>query len=183
MPAQKSPISTLLVSAFAYFVLDAANRTLFSSSPGASGTPWIYLPSGLQLVFVLVFLNLGVFSIVLASCAIGLVHHAGMDTTTVLGAGLISGLAPWLARLICLDAFKLDTELQHLKASDLVKMAASFAALEAVLQQMWLSGRDPSVDFLGATAAMFASHLLGTLVLLYVAKYLINLIPAPGPLK
>jgi hypothetical protein len=179
MPSKKYTLSTLLATALAYFLLDAFNRLLFSSSILATGGNWIYLPSGLRLAFILIFLNTGALGIVLASCAIGLVHYSGMDTLTVLGAGLISGFAPWLARLVCLDKFKLDTQLHQLSARALVKMAVVFAALNAVMQQLWLTWREPSTQFVDATAVMFIGDLLGTFVLLYIAKYVISLLPAP----
>jgi len=181
MLSKKYALPTLLATALAYFLLDAFNRVLFSSSMLTTGGSWIYLPSGLRLAFILIFLNTGALGIVLASCAIGLVHYSGMDTLTVLGAGLISGFSPWLARLICLDKFKLDTQLHQLSARALVKMAVIFAALNAVMQQLWLTWREPSTQFVDATAVMFTGDLLGTFVLLYIAKYVISLLPGPKP--
>jgi hypothetical protein len=181
MPSKKYALPTLLAIALAYFLLDALNRLLFSSAILTTGGNWIYLPSGLRLAFILIFLNTGALGVVLASCAIGLVHSSGMDPLTVLGSGLITGFSPWLARLICLDKFKLDTELHQLNASALVKMAVIFAALNAVMQQMWLTWREPSTQFVEATAVMFVGDLLGTFVLLYIAKYVISLLPGPKP--
>ena len=183
MHSKKITLTTLLATALVYFLLDAVNRALFSSAALTGGENWIYLPAGLRLAFILIFLGTGAMGIALASCAIGMIHLSGMDPVTVLGAGLISGFSPWLARFICLEKFKLDQELQHLNVAALVKMALTFAALNAVLQQMWFTWCDPSTHFVEATARMFTADLLGTIILLYVAKYSLSLLPAPNQLK
>jgi hypothetical protein len=183
MPSKKFTMATLLATALVYFLLDALNRALFSSTALAGGESWIYLPAGLQLAFILIFLDTGAAGITLASCAIGWVHFSGMDPVTVLGAGLISGFSPWLARIICLEKFKLDQQLHQLNQAALVKMALTFAALHAVMLQLWLSWSDPAIAFIDAAAKLFVADLLGTLILLYIAKYAIGLMPAPGQIK
>jgi hypothetical protein len=183
MPSKKFTLVTLLATALVYFLLDALNRALFSSAALAGGETWVYLPAGLQLVFILIFLGTGAAGVTLASCAIGLVHFSGMDPVTVLGAGLISGFSPWLARLICLEKFKLDQQLHQLNQSALVKIALTFAALHAVMLQLWLSWSDPAIPFIEAAAKLFVADLLGTFILLYIAKYAIGLMPAPKQIK
>ncbi len=183
MHSKKFTLTTLLATALIYLLLDAVNRALFSSAALSSGENWIYLPAGLRLAFILIFLGTGAVAIALASCAIGLIHFSGMDPVTVLGAGLISGFSPWLARVICLEKFKLDTQLHHLNLAALVKIALTFAALNAVLQQLWFTWCNPSTHFIEATAKMFMADMLGTVILLYIAKYSLSLLPAPDQLK
>lgn len=177
MSSIKTTLTTLMTTALVFFLLDAANRALFSS---AAGEAWIYLPAGLQMAFVLVFLGTGALGIALASCAIAMIYFPDMDAVTLLGTGLIAGFSPWLARLICLSKFKLDVQLHQLNRATLVKTAVTFAALHAVMQQMWFALRLPSTHFLEATVMVFFANLLGTIVLLYVAKYSIGLLPAPS---
>jgi hypothetical protein len=55
MPSKKFTMATLLATALVYFLLDALNRALFSSTALAGGESWIYLPAGLQLAFILIF--------------------------------------------------------------------------------------------------------------------------------
>ena len=183
MSLKKSTLTTLVATAIVYFLLDAVNRALFAPAAFTSGGNWIYLPAGLRLAFVLIFIGTGAVGIALASCAIGLVHFSGMDPVTVLGTGLISGLSPWLARVICLEKFKLDQQLHHLNLSALIKIALTFAALNAVMQQMWLTWCEPSTHFAEAAVKMFMADMLGTIILLYIAKYSLSLMPAPDQLK
>lgn len=183
MPSKKFTLTTLLATALVYFLLDAVNRALFSPAALTSGESWIYLPAGLRLAFILIFMGTGAMGIALASCAIGLIQLTGMDPVTVLGAGLISGFSPWLARVICLEKFKLDTQLHHLNLAALVKMALTFAALNAVMQQLWFALCDPTTHFFEAAAKMFMADMLGTILLLYIVKYSLSLIPASDQLK
>jgi uncharacterized protein YacL len=183
MPSKKLALTTLVAIALAYFLLDALNRVLFSPSVFENGGGWIYLPSGLRLAFLLIFLDLGALGIILASCAIGWVHYSAVDAITVLGAGFLSGVSPWVARIICREKFKLDKHLQQLTPTALVKMAVTFAALNAVMQQLWWTWRDPSTQFIEATAGMFVGDLLGTVALLYLAKFSFSLLPLPKRIK
>jgi hypothetical protein len=166
-------MGVVAATAVAYFLLFELSDFLFGWLRFSETANWIFLPSGLRLVFVLIFVEAGAIGIVVATTLIGLTSIFNGDVITALGAGAISGFAPWMARLICLDLFELDVNLQHLHASTLLKASVLFAILSAVLHQIWFSWRGQTPDFFSSTAVMAVGDWVGTMAVLYAAKFLL----------
>lgn len=167
-------------TAVAYFLAFQLNSYLFSSLDYSHGVAWIFLPSGLRLVFILLFVESGAIGVALASITSSYLYQFEGDLVTILGAGLISGFAPWLARLICIDKLKLDLNLSNLKGAILLKISVIFAVLSPILHQLWLTWRGHTTNFVSSTAVMAVGDLVGTLVVLYTAKLLLSLVPTSG---
>ena len=183
MPFNKNSLAIIGLTAGAYYLLFELNRVLFSSIEFAPGVNWIYLPSGLRLAFVLIFVNLGAVGIVLASLSINMVHHSSMGTVTLLVASFISGFAPWLARIVCINKFKFDTNLHQLSTVTLIKIAMVFSVASALMHQIWFTWQDPTNNFFSATAVMALGDFFGTLIVLYATKTLANLVLAPQKIQ
>jgi len=99
------------------------------------------------------------------------------DPMTVLGAAVLSGLAPLVARALCLRCAALDEDLNGLTASCLLRVAVAFSAISALLHQLWFVARGQEGDLWGALALHFTGYLLGALVVLYSAKLLLDRLP------
>lgn len=165
------------LTAIAYFVLFELNDALFTSLAFSTGVNWIFLPSGLRLVFILVFGMWGAAGIALASIIINLLFYFDGSLVSAIGTGLISGFAPLLARSICVDLIKLDIDLKNLTANTLLKVAGVFAVTSPILHQMWFTWRGQTENFIDSTAVMAVGDLTGTLVMLYLARFLLGLVP------
>lgn len=166
----------VLVTAFFYTALFEVNHFFFSSFSFSKGVDWIYLPSGLRLVFILVFGVWGALGIVLSSAAISLDYYFKGDYQVALLTGLISGLSPLLARKLCIDFIKLDVNLEQLNAPTLLKISAIFAVVSPVIHQLWFAARGQTQDFISSTAVMALGDFMGTIIVLYCAKFLLNAI-------
>ena len=166
--------SVVFLLTFSYFILFRINDYLFSSYVFSESVAWIFLPSGLRLVFVLVFINIGAISIGLSSIAISYLYFSNTDLTTNVGLGFISGFAPWWARKICIRLFKLDPNLQNLSSSALLKVALVFAVVSPVTHQAWFVLRGQTENFVQSTLVMAIGDLLGTLLVLYSIKFLMS---------
>ena len=164
----------VVLTGAAYVALFELNALLFSSFSFSANADWIYLPSGLRLGFVLVFGVWGALGIVFASIATNLLHYPNGDAVTLVVAGLISGLTPLLARKICVDRFALDISLKNLTADQLFKTAGIFAVLSATIHQLWLTFRGRTDHFLSSAMVTVVGDFLGTILILYAAKYLIH---------
>ena len=167
-------------TAVAYFLLFQINRYLFSTFGYSEGVNWIFLPSGLLVVFILLFVVPGAIGIALSSMAISYLYYFDGDLVSIMGAGAISGFAPWLARLICVAGLKLDVNLQNLTAATLLKISVIFAVLSPVLHQLWFTWRGYTENFINSTAVMAVGDLVGTITVLYAVKLLLVLLPAIG---
>ncbi|MEY4099130.1 MAG: hypothetical protein RL300_301 [Pseudomonadota bacterium] len=173
----KKNVLVVGVTGLAYFLLFELNNALFTSFSFSTGVNWIFLPSGLRLAFILVFGLWGAVGIALASFIINLLFYFDGSFVTSVGTGLISGFGPLLARAICVDLIKLDVDLKNLGAGTLLKVAVIFAVLSPMLHQAWFTLRGQTENFIHSTAVMVVGDLTGTLVVLYVAKFLLGLAP------
>ena len=158
----------VLLSAVAFFILGVANDKLFSDLAYSYGVNWIFLPSGLRLALVLLFDFWGAAGVVLGSLALNMVRMT--EWPVGLAASLISGLSPWLAGLVCLRAFKIQSDLSNLGARQLLQMALIFALLSAALHQILYAGAALSESFIKGTLVMATGDLLGSLLVLYALK-------------
>lgn len=165
--------TVVAATAIVYFTLCEANLFLFSALNFSAGVDWIFLPSGLRLAFVLIFGLWGALGIVAGSLVFELFRLTEFSTLTALGAALVSGFAPLLARSICLDLLQLDVDLRNLSGSVLLKVTLVFALLSPVLHQLWFSFQGLSDNFVLHTGVMVVGDLTGSLMMLYVAKYLL----------
>ena len=135
---------------------------------------WIFLPSGLRLAFILIFVAWGALGIALASFVIGLGFYFDGDVVTALGAGIISGMSPLLARLVCVNNLKLDVNLERLTPSTLLKVAVVFAVISPVMHQLWFVARGYTNNFLSSTAVLAVGALTGTIAVLYGSKFVLD---------
>jgi hypothetical protein len=172
-------VATVAGTALAYFLLFELNDLLFPSLEFSVGVTWIFLPSGLRLAFILVFGVWGAFGIVVASIVLSAVHHFQGLMLIAVGAGLISGLSPLLARRVCIDFLKLRVDLAGLTAASLLQVALVFAVVSASMHQIWFSFQGLTENFLEAVMVMAMGDLVGTILVLYAAKFLLRFLPSP----
>ena len=172
-------VATVAGTALAYFLLFELNDLLFPSLEFSVGVTWIFLPSGLRLAFILVFGVWGALGIAAASILLSAVYHFHGFGLTALGAGLISGLSPLMARHMCIDFLKLQVNLAGLTAATLMKVALVFAMVSASMHQIWFSFQGLTENFLEAVMVMAMGDLVGTILVLYAAKFLLRFLPSP----
>ena len=170
-------LGSVLGTAVAYSALCELNTYLFSSFSFSTGVDWIFLPSGLRLAFILIFGVWGALGIVLASFADSLNLYFNGDLITALGAGLISGFTPLLARHISFEWLKLDVHFRTLSTPTFIKIVLLFAVLSPVIHQLWYTFRGHTENFMSSTLVMAAGDLTGTIAVLYAAKSLLSLMP------
>ncbi len=169
MPAKRFPDSAALLTVVGCSVVYALffyfNHLLFSQLEFVPGVNWVFLPSGLRLSLVLVFLEWGAVGIAVASMAISYVGYE-MAALNAIVTGGISGLAPWLARRLCMDRLRLNPDIQHLNPRQLLQLSVVFSITSPVLHQLWYCWNDPSAHFVPTTLVMIVGDLLGTLIIL-----------------
>ncbi len=170
------PIHPLLIflSASLYaasFGLNAYFMGIFSHSIGVS---WIFLPAGLRLLLVLLLGESGAIGIVIASSIIGIGFFFD-DLILAIGAGLISGFAPYLARFLVFKSIGLRSDLTKLNGSQLLNCILIFSIISPVLHQAWFSWMIPENVFFDNLGVMIIGDLIGSLIIVYCAKAFIFL--------
>jgi len=141
------------------------------------GVNWIYLPAGLRLFLTLIFGLSGALGIAFCSFFISYFGDFPREVTTCLGVGLISGFAPYLARIFVLSNIKIESDLSNLSINKLIACILIYSILSAGLHQWWFAVR--GLDESGSMnhfLAMFTGDVLGTVMLIVLIKCSLDLL-------
>jgi len=167
----------IFISALTYGALFYVNLWLTSSFLYSTGVNWIYLPAGLRLFLTLIFGLPGAIGIVLVSFLISYGGALSDDLIICIGTGLISGFAPYMARIFVLRNVELAPDLSNLNLPKLLICILVYAALSAGLHQFWYSTVDlDDAGTMNHFFAMFVGDVLGSLLLISLIKYSLDLV-------
>ncbi len=169
--------------AIAYGLLFQFNIFMFSTLSYSISVEWIYLPSGLALIFVLLFGGVGAVAIACAAIPINYFQYFNNDLLSALSSGLISGFSPWLAKLICTNRLLIRINLNQLTPQTLIKVAVIFAALSSTLHQLFFTWQGHTENFAKSLLVMAFGDLLGALIVLYAAKLILKTLPILARVK
>jgi hypothetical protein len=158
---------TALVYAGLYFL----NEALFPALVLSTHISLIFLPSGVRLIGVLLFSHWGALGIVFGSVLTSLLAPPELLGSTLFGAWVISGLAPWFAREVGIRFLHMDRQLTNLSGTDLLKLSVVFAAFNAVMHQLWFYWQSSGGNFFSQTWSMAVGDWLGAVLLLYAFKF------------
>jgi len=158
-------------TAFVYAGLYFLNEALFPALVLSSHVSLIFLPSGVRLIGVLLFSHWGALGIVLGSALTSLIAPPELFGPTLVGAWVISGLAPFLAREAGIRFLEMDRQLTRLSGTDLLKLSVVFAAFNSVMHQLWFYWQGTGGNFFIQTWEMAVGDWLGAALLLYAFKF------------
>jgi hypothetical protein len=167
----------LAISALSYASLFYINHWLTSDFVFSLGVNWIYLPAGLRLFLTLIFGLPGAIGITLASFLISYYGDFPSDLIICIGIGLVSGFAPYLARVFVIQNVRLSPDLSDLNFQKLVICILIYALLSASLHQWWFSTM--ALDNSGGinhVSVMFIGDVLGSLLLISLIKYSLDVL-------
>jgi len=173
MQIQKT-IFVVLTTALAYVALFSINSYAYNALDMSASEPWVFLPSGLRILSILLFVEWGSLGLVLGSILMGWGQVYGEDPALALGVAVISGLAPLVARSLYMRYGALDENLEGLTAACLLRLTLVFCAISALMQQAWLAYCGRTNDVLQSMGMHFTGELLGALLLLYTGKFVLD---------
>lgn len=169
-PAKRDGL-TILATAVAYWIAYQFNEHLLFFTRFEDGVNWVYLPSGLRLMLVLVLGWPAAMGIACASVVLSAAPHPWSGFPFALVTGLISGFAPLLALLASRRCLHVGEDLHGLEGRSLLLLATLFALTSAALHQLWWAWAEPSADRLHAFAVMTLGDLAGSLIVLYLFRW------------
>jgi hypothetical protein len=169
-------ISTLLYSALFFF-----NDWLTETVKYDLGVSWIYLPAGLRLFLILIFGLAGAVGIAVASFAISYFGVFIPDLVTCIGIGLISGFAPLLATWLVVSNIPINNDLSNLSIQKIIFCIVVYALVSSGLHQYWFELRDLESGSLNHFLVMFVGDIAGSVLLIALIKYSIQLVKRSKP--
>jgi hypothetical protein len=170
-----------LVSALLYSTLFFFNDWLTEALKYDLGVSWIYLPAGLRLLLILIFGLAGAIGIAAASFAISYFGVFPPDLVTCLGIGLISGFAPLLAKWLIVSNIPINNDLSNLSIQKIILCIIVYALMSAGLHQFWFELRDLESGSLNHFLVMFIGDIAGSILLIALIKYSIDLLKRSKP--
>ena len=165
------------ISALAYAFLFFINSWLTNDLDFGLGVNWIYLPAGLRLFLTLIFGLPAAIGISIASFLISYYGEFPHDLTLCIGVGLVSGFAPYLARIFVISNVGLESDMSNLSFQKLLICICVYAALSSGLHQWWFS--TAALENTGSVnhfLVMFIGDVLGSLLLISLIKCIIDLL-------
>jgi hypothetical protein len=164
-------ISALLYSALFFF-----NDWITETVKYDLGVSWIYLPAGLRLFLILIFGLAGAIGIAAASFAISYFGVFPPDLLTCIGIGLISGFAPLFAKWVVVSNTYISNDLSNLSMQKILLCIAIYALMSSGFHQYWFMLRDLESGSINHFLVMFAGDVAGSILLIALIKYGIDLI-------
>jgi hypothetical protein len=189
MPASKkvsleTQALIVLVCGIVYFYAYKLNTFFFEWSEFTHGVNWLYLPSGLRLLFVLVLTHTGALGVVLGTTAINYAFGSSDNSHAYnLLTAVVSGGSPYLARFIAIHFFQLNTQLEGLTARSFFKISILFALTSALLHQVWFFWNGKTEHIITNTFVMAVGDWFGTVLVLAFASLIVQTIKSFSQIK
>jgi len=170
----------LMVMATAVLFLGALalNELLFARLEFVRGVNWIYLPAGIRLLCTLLFGEAGAIGLLLVSWAVCFFYFFPDDVVRSFMGGILASAAPYLVYRIMQRHAGLEATLKNLTPVRLLWCATAFAIASPVLHHLWFAVSDPGRALFPSFVAMAIGDLTGSLLILYLAKMILALLPA-----
>jgi hypothetical protein len=165
----------VLISALLYSALFFFNDWITEAVKYDLGVSWIYLPAGLRLFLILIFGLAGAIGIATASFAISYFGVFQPDLVTCIGIGLISGFAPLFAKWVVISNTYISNDLSNLSMQKIILCIVIYALMSSGFHQYWFVLRDLESGSINHFLVMFAGDVAGSILLIALIKYGIDL--------
>ncbi|MBV8623145.1 MAG: hypothetical protein JO174_06635 [Herbaspirillum sp.] len=187
MPAQPESRTTLRThlaaaagTVLCYFIFYTLNEWLFRQTEFSEGIAWVYLPAGVRLICTLLFAEAGCVGLLLGSLLTTSTYRLfPHDTVTAAGYCIISAVAPYLAYRLTLSGMELGRNLDKLTTTRLMACILLYALSNPLLQLTWFVMRGIYPHFWSGLIVMSIGDLCGSLLVVYLCKILLSLLPLP----
>ncbi len=171
----------VLISALLYSALFFFNDWITDTLKYDLGVSWVYLPAGLRLFLILIFGLAGAVGIAVASFAISFYWAFPADLITCIGIGLISGFAPLFAKWVVISNTYISNDLGNLSMQKILLCIVVYALMSSGFHQYWFVLRDLESGSLHHFLVMFAGDVAGSILLIAIIKYGIDLMRRSMP--
>jgi hypothetical protein len=170
------PLTLSMIAATMALFLAALfiNELLFARLEFAPGISWVYLPAGVRLLCTLLFAEAGAFGLLLVSWLVCFFYFFPNDPVRSLAGGILASAAPYAIYRLAQYFFKLQASLANLSARRLLYCALAFSIASPALHHLWFALYEHRPELVRSFLAMALGDLFGTLIVLYIAKWLLG---------
>ncbi|QBQ99410.1 hypothetical protein [Paraburkholderia pallida] len=157
------------------------NQLVFADTSFVRGVNWIYLPSGIRLLSTLLVGVDGFIGLLVGGLLMDFLYWFPHDPVRAIAGAIFGSLAPYLVYRLALERYHLRASLTNLTPKRLLILAVAYSIANPLLHHIWFALQGDTHNFVESFVMMFVGDLSGALIMLYVIKGMLALLPKqPG---
>ncbi|PTB20807.1 hypothetical protein C9I57_08620 [Trinickia symbiotica] len=153
------------------------NEVIFTHSEFVRGVNWVYLPSGVRLLSTLLLGGDGAFGLLIASLLVDFLYFFPHDPVRSIAGAIIGTAAPYAVYRLAQERYGLQSSLANLTPKRLLILAVAYSVANPLLHHIWFALRGQTHGIAESFLMMFVGDLSGALIVLYVMKGFLALLP------
>ncbi|WP_395064270.1 hypothetical protein [Paraburkholderia silvatlantica] len=156
------------------------NQEIFTHTEFVRGVNWIYLPSGVRLLGTLLLGGDGALGLLIASWLVDFFYFFPHDPVRSFAGGIIATVAPYATYRLAREWYGLHSMLLNLTPKRLLVLAIAYSVANPLLHHIWFALQGNTHHLVESFLLMFAGDLSGALIMLYVVKGMLAMLPVQG---
>ena len=156
----------VVIAALIYFFSYLSSYQLISLYEFSHSTSWVYLPSGVRLLLVLILMQSGAIGILVGTLAIDYHHHLSFNHAYNWITASVAGASAYLGLKIAQHGLKLRDDLSQLTAWQLMQVCLIFSVVSPLMHQIWYWYHGDTEHFWHSVAVMAVGDLGGSVIVL-----------------
>jgi hypothetical protein len=157
------------------------NQEIFTHTEFVRGVNWIYLPTGVRLLSTLLLGADGASGLLVAGLLVDFCYFFPHDPVRAVVGAILSAVGPYAVYRLALERYDLRASLTNLTPRRLLVMALAVAITNPLLHHIWFALQGDTHNIVESFFMMFAGDLSGALIMLYIVKGILALLPRqPG---
>ncbi|MFD1559972.1 hypothetical protein ACFSHT_30740 [Paraburkholderia silviterrae] len=157
------------------------NQLVFADTSFVRGVNWIYLPSGIRLLSTLLVGVDGFIGLLVGGLLMDFLYWFPHDPVRAIAGAIFGSLAPYLVYRLALERYNLRASLTNLTPKRLLILAVAYSIANPLLHHIWFALQGDTHNFIESFVMMFVGDLSGALIMLYIMKGMLALLPKqPG---
>ena len=176
MTSKVDQLLLALIAALIYYFAYLSSYQLISSYQFSHATSWIYLPSGIRLLLVLVLMESGAAGIFLGTLAIDYFFNLSPSHQYNWITAFIAGSSTYLSSQLAQRVFHLNKDLSALNQRQLMGICVVFSVISPLMHQIWYLIDGETQSFWSSLAVMSVGDLGGSVITLGFIHWLLRLI-------
>lgn len=160
----------------------SANELLFRNTEFMQGIGWIYIPAGTRLLCTLLFGWAGAVGLMIAGWIACFWYYFPGDALRSTTGAIAGAMGPYLVYLAARHQFGWRSSLTNLTPRRLLWCALGCSIASPLLHHLWFALHGDS-NLLPGLFVMFVGDLMGTLIVLYTAKWLLSQMPGAATVR
>jgi hypothetical protein len=177
-----SPVSKLdvialtLIAALIYYLAYLTTYQLSSLYEFSHATSWVYLPSGVRLLLVLILMESGAVGVTLGTLAIDYFFNLSLNHAYNWITAVIAGASAYLSLRLAQHWLQLNRDLSSLNQPKLFGICVVFSVISPLMHQIWYALDGDTPDFWPSLAVMALGDLGGSVISLGALYWLLRLL-------